>query len=259
MDINNENNFVKYEGKTDLTEVAKKAYEDGIQSLLQESGHMATNVVRFINNTFGVPFELYNIWARPKIEQIKLNIECRVNKIPPENSVYPPMNILLPAIDGLKYNLDENILKEKFENLIVNSCDSTYSNKIHPRFVEIIKQLSCNDAVFLKELSKDSTNGFPIANIVAYKDSAFNILFPNCYYSEVLEDANISASIDNLVALGLINIDYTNFIKDEKAYEKIQCTKAYQILKLQEHNNISLQKGLLSVTIFGRNFITTCI
>ena len=259
MDINNENNFIKYDGKTDLTEVAKEAYKDGAKGFVQEAGQMATTVVNFLNNTIGVPFELFNAWSRPKIEQIKSNIQNRVAKIPSENFVNPPMNILLPAIDGLKYNLDENILKEKFENLIVNSCNSTYSDKIHPRFAEIIKQLSCNDAVFLKELSKDLTNGFPIANIVVYKDSTFKTLFPNCYYSEVLEEAYISSSIDNLMALGLIKVDYSNFIVDEEAYEKISHTKSYRIFKLQEHGNISLQKGVLSVTIFGRNFINVCI
>lgn len=259
MNINNENNLIKLEGKTDLTNLAEEVYNDGGKNFVKELGQAGTTVIGFINNFFLAPLGIYNAWAKPRIEQVKTNIANRMQNIPSQNLITPPMNVLLSAIDGLKYNLDEDILKEKFENLIVNSCNSEYSDKIHPRFAEIIKQLSSIDAIFLKELSSDPTKGFPIANIITSTDSSFKVLFPNCYYSNTLNDIELSSSIDNLITLGLIKVDYSNFIANEKAYEKIYNTKSYKIFKLQEHGNISLQKGILTLSIFGRNFINVCI
>lgn len=263
MEINNENNGLKveinHESQTDLTKVVEEAYHDGGKNIIKELGQVGETVLGFINNTLGVPFQLYNTWAKPRIEQVKRNIENRMHNIPPQNLTTPPMNVLLPAIDGLKYNLDEDILKEKFENLIVNSCNSDYSNTIHPKYAQILTQLSSTDALLLKDLSNFTLEGFPIANIIIKKDAKYMLLFPNCFYSEKLESWKVSSSVDNLVALGILQVDYSHFIDNEKKYENILNTEAYRIFFNQEHGNISLQKGILSVTSFGRNFIKICI
>lgn len=249
---------VKVELKADLTEVANKAYEDGGKKFVKELGKAGATVVGLFNNTIGGAIEIYNTWARTKIENVKQNIQNNMLKIPPEKLITPPINIIGPAMEGLKYNLDENELKQMFENLISNSCNSDYSNIVHPRFAEIIKQLSKDDALLLKELSYKPCSAYPVANVINKTTSGFTTLFPNFYVSNSLDIKKVPAILNNLQTLGILEISYENFLTNDTLYDPITNSMFYQELAIN-NPQISYQKGLFALTIFGRNFINVCI
>ena len=46
-----ENNLFKYEGKTDLTEIAKEAYNNGGKDIIKEASKIGSNILGLINNT----------------------------------------------------------------------------------------------------------------------------------------------------------------------------------------------------------------
>lgn len=258
MDINNENILIKREGKTDLTQVANEAYKDGGKDFVKQLGQAGATFIEFYNNTIGGLFELYNTWARLKIEQTKEDIANRMLKIPNEKLTTPKINVLGPALEGLKYNLNEEELKEMFENLIVNSCNSDYSDTIHPRFAEIIKQLSSSDAILLKELSSDTSIVYPIVNIINKLENNYNIIFQNFYNSKSLSIHKVPMALNNLQSLGIIKINFSEFISDTTVYDSITKTDFYTELA-RTYPNISYKKGMISFTALGENFARVCI
>ena len=81
-------------------------------------------------------------------EQLKNNVE----KIPEENLMPPPVNIVGPILDDVaKYYHDEEYLRELFSNLITSTMDKTQCVFVHPSYKSIIEQLSSFDATLLKQ------------------------------------------------------------------------------------------------------------
>lgn len=267
-DLNNENNFIKVESQTDLSEVAKEAYHDGGKEFVKELGRVGATVVGLFNNTIGAPFEIYNAWAKLKINEVKQEIENKMLKIPKDKLIFPPINIIGPAMEGLKYNLNEDELKEMFANLITNSCNSDFSKKVHPRFVEILKQLSSNDALLLKEFHMQQLSiSYPITKIRLKEKNSYGgkDLFTNYFICEELniDFENMSSIISNLQSLGIIEVNYLSYLTDEHEYDKFYNTEFYKNYKQQKEVNINckleLQKGLVRITPLGKSFIETCV
>ena len=267
-DINNENNLVKIETQTDLSDLAKEAYHDGGKEFVKELGRVGATVVGLFNNTIGAPFEIYNTWAKLKINEVKQEIENKMLKIPKDKLIFPPINIIGPAMEGLKYNLNEDKLKEMFANLITNSCNSDFSEKVHPRFVEILKQLSSNDALLLKEFCMQQLSiSYPIAKIRLKESNSTSgkELFTNYFICEQLNInfENMSSIISNLESLGIIEVNYLSYLTDEHKYDKFYNTEFYKNYKQQKEVNtnykLELQKGVVKITPLGKSFIETCV
>lgn len=248
----------KAEVKADLTEVAKEIYKDGGKGFIQELGKTGQIILGTINNTLGLPSQFYNIWANSKIQEFKNKIENKLSNVASDDLIEPRMDIIAKSIDGLRYIPDEEELKEMFANLMVNSCNSRYSSEIHPRFVEIIKQLSTNDAILLKELSKNPSSVLPIADIITKTENGSRTLFPDYYPSTVLESEKIPPILNNLETLGIVKIDYNNFLVNENLYNPILESAIYKKLATSFYD-VSITKGTLMLTAFGRNFVMVCI
>lgn len=258
-------NLPNVEVKVDLTDVTKEAYADGGKPFVKELGKTGQIVLGLINNTLGLPAQFYNIWATDKVQAFKNKIENKMEKISSEKLIEPPMDIIAKSIDGLRYIPDKEDLKEMFANLMVNSCNSDYSEKTHPRFVEIIKQLSTTDAIIIKSLSCNSLlASYPIAKILLKKGTGQKELFTHYFDNSLnLEFETVSASISNLITLGLITVTYSEYIQNATAYEKLYNTSLYKDFqnfeKSQQEYTLELQRGILNLSPFGRIFVEVCI
>lgn len=259
-----ENNLPKVEVKVDLTDVAKEVYNDGGKLPVKELGKTGEIVLGFINNTLGLPAQFYNIWAANKVQSFKNKIENKIADIPEDNLIEPPMDIIAKSIDGLRYIPDKEELKEMFANLMVNSCNSDYSEKTHPRFVEIIKQLSTTDAIIIKSLTYNSPlASYPIAKILLKNESGQKELFTHYFDNNLnFKFEIISESISNLITLGLITVTYSEHLTDDSLYEKLYHTSFYNTYlvyeKSQQEYTLELEKGSLKLSPFGRIFIEMC-
>lgn len=141
-------------------------------------------------------------WAESKRYSAEQNykkyvssIDEKVAKIKEENLQDPQLSIVGPALEASKYYIEEKEIREMFANLIASSMDSTYSGLVQHSFVEIIKQLSSQDAIFFKYLEN-----VRILDEFRNEHSFFSEDFPN-------PQSNI-ISLNNLKRLGLIDIRY---------------------------------------------------
>lgn len=227
-------------------------------------GKTAVTLTKTLDNVL-LPLSAFN-WGVEKAKtyfnsKFKEEIKEKTKNIPKENLITPKTNLVGPAIQGLAYNFEEYNLKEMFLNLISNGMDSRKKHITHPSFVEIINQLSPDEAGILKIILK-STNSEPICRIYARHENGTEFrLFDNII--SLVDDNNqpefreeYSAYIDNWVRLGLINVDYGRQITDKRHYECLtnrpEINMANEKIKaFSDSYNIQIYYGIFYATGYG--------
>lgn len=214
------------------------------------------------------------------VEKLKNGILDNAVKIDPSNIQEPQLKILGPALEASKYYIEEEELREMFAKLIASSLDASKNDVNHSSYVEIIKQLSPIDAKILFEVHKGNN---AIAQIgldfkIGFKITTNHVFVPN---SSNLPDSLIEASIDNLIRLGLVNIDYGTFRQNDSYYDELRSSLPYQAIeelvrnlgsvKTNQNQNddsiphpgnlkgVKFIKGLVTTTKYGSNFCKVCL
>lgn len=107
-------------------------------------------------------FEKLHLYAEKKRAETEINIQSykesiaqELIQIPEENIQEPQMSIVGPALEASKYYIEEKEIREMFAKIVAGSMDNRFSSNIHHSFVEVIKQLNKNDALFLKEFKSN--------------------------------------------------------------------------------------------------------
>lgn len=184
--------------------------------------------------------------------------------IPEENLQEPPLSIVGPALEASKYYIEEEVLREMFAKVIAGSMDNRKSDMVHHSFVEILKQLSPRDA---KNISLfKAIDNYPIARYRANRVSgeSFAILDPIIFSSS--EDGTINkrdfSSITNLIRLGLLNSNFTTYIYSSTYYTLYEKNALFEYYKNNidpKKDTLVSEKGVLSITPLGREFIKICL
>lgn len=182
--------------------------------------------------------------------------------IPPENIVEPRASVAGPALQGLAFSYDEPDLKELYLNLLASAMDSRVSERAHPAFVEIIRQLNSSEAGLFR-LIAGAQQSLPIGQLrcEAADGKAFTLVcshllnFHNRDGS--IELARREEMIDNFVRLGLVKITYDQHLSAEGQYDWIEKRPEYIIRNNEAVSRglkILIDKGILKTTAFGVEF-----
>ena len=203
------------------------------------------------------------------LELYKLELEKNMSNIPEENLQEPKMNIFGPAIDASKFYFEEKEYREMFAKLISSSCDKSFNNKIHPYFVEAIKQMKPLDAALLKYFKDNNRyiNLFPIVNLkLCNPDYSFKYISRQIFLTDITMVPNFyTASISNLIRLGFIEVSFSETLSDKKAYKiyenniALKTTNSLVTNSIPENKSIELEKGIIFITKLGLDFISICI
>jgi hypothetical protein len=151
-----------------LGEVVKAAGEDpNVKAAGSELGQTALTITKTINNAL-LPLAAVN-FAFEKARAyfsgaFQRDIGAKTASIPPAEIVEPKASIAGPALQGLAFAHEEPNLKEMYLNLIAGAMDRRSASKAHPAFVEIIRQLSAEDADHASHFLR-LEGGMPIAEI----------------------------------------------------------------------------------------------
>lgn len=223
------------------------------------------------------------------LEDFRDTLYQKVKEIPEDRSCEPKLSVIGPALECSKYYIEEEDLRELFSNLIAHSFDSFFETKVHPSYVEIIKQLSPLDAKLLqndllyhgtlpvakvRQQKKQETliGDFDGLNYFSNMVDGIDIIDP-FYVSSVSTDTSmLCASLLNLSRLGILRIGYDQWLAPTVIYKEYEDSSQFKDV-LNEHekskqsppgcflypdDNIYLIKGMLETTRFGQNFIQTC-
>lgn len=159
------------------------------------------------------------------------------------------------SVERLHYLEDEPNLAELFEELLISIIDSSKKYINHPAYVEVLKQISNQEAHNLKLIFSHSPNSIAICNFGFKHHNGGTI--PLLKYCLPIPFSEIPAqALENWERLKLIEIVIDlEWITDDSSYKYAQ-----DILAALEKENASyaerleIRKGVLRFTEFGKNF-----
>lgn len=256
-------------------EIGKKVYEDGLQPAVKQAGGILSTFTGFFNNVVLFPLKKLNIVFEQKALAFEREVQAKYNNIPEENRVEPPINIIGPALESLKYNIDQDNIREMFVNLLTNSMDNRVSKFVHPKYVKIIEDMSNNDAILFKHLFENIAKNIIICcpRVILEKDKKHYVStgLPQ-YLTNVeldsLNEQDVSFALNSLHSLGLIELSFVEF-QDHKDYASLinnnelcqTILKRYQELT-PERDDVKLDVGtigIVKVTDVGKYFGKICL
>jgi hypothetical protein len=240
---------------------AVPVYEDVIQPTAKEVGVTLQKTVHMALSPISAM-----VWGYDKIEEfVKISVAKRLEKIPPEQIRTPLPQIAGPALEALKYTGHDENLREMFSKLLATAMDEKTAATAHPSFVEIIRQLSPDEAKICR-LIKHQTD-FPIINLYEKVDEnnqrSYLTNFSVLGYEAACEIPKlIQRYLDNLHRLGLIKIQFDKWLTDETNYTKLETHPDFiDLIKQMKTSDLKskTEKGVIQRTNFGGQFFDACI
>jgi hypothetical protein len=241
-------------------------YQDALQPAAKEIGKALGTVARTVNIALAPVSAL--VWGYDQIKDFVDNkVSEKLENVPEENIVTPPPHVAGPALESLRYTGSIEELKELYANLLASSMDSATTRDAHPSFVEIIKQLSSDEARLLTALI--SIEQVPAVTIRNNREDDtggrdqlrnFTVLGEN---TGVQDYYRIPNYLDNLCRLGLIEIPVHYVLIGEDTYKHLDehpVVKeiASSIDQIEGRKSELVHKTII-VTGLGRQFINTCV
>jgi hypothetical protein len=246
---------------------AVPVYQDIVQPAAKEIGVGLQTVAKTVHIALAPISAL--VWGFDQIKEfVGTSVAKRLESIPNERIITPPAQIAGPALEALKYTGHEETLREMYGKLLATAMDANQVALAHPGFVEIIKQLSPDEARICKLFK--NTDCFPIIDVQALTDASgeYKLVLP--HYSRIGFDAGcinpqfIQRYLDNLARLGLVEMPASGFvsISDKKAYEPLEGDPDIFKLKeliAKEGFKPQIEHGIVRRTPFGNAFIAACV
>ncbi len=242
--------------------VLEKAYDDIAHPTAKSVG----NTLSLVPRTVGVWLSKWEKWVINGEESIKLTAQAvhdKAAQIPEEKLSEPEAYVAVPAIQQLSYCYDSEELREMYANLLVSSMNIDTKYNVHPSFVDIIKQLTPDEAKFLKHISKG--NSYPLLGVnIKFSSGGHKSVvknFTNIAYGVCDCPESVFSYLDNLERLKLINIHSDEWFTNELVYKSLEDHSYIQaiIYSLVENGQkYDFSKGLFELTSFGRGFIKVC-
>ncbi|AXV67616.1 DUF4393 domain-containing protein (plasmid) [Pseudoalteromonas lipolytica] len=247
---------------------AVPVYEDAIQPAAKEIGKALGTVAKTVNVALAPVKGL--VWGYEQIEEfVSSKVSEKLQNTPEEEIVTPKPNVAGPALESLRYTGHEESLRELYANLLAASMDSMTSARAHPGFVEILKQITPDEAKLLKLFTHHRP--FPLLDVrqestEAGKRGGRDILksFSTLGEEAGCENANLTPSyLDNLSRLGLIEIPTFFEYTAPNVYDQLESHPTIESIKQQLNNlpnqQCQIQRRGAQVTQLGRQFINICV
>lgn len=149
-------------------------------------------------------------------------IAARLKNVPNEKIVEPNPRIAVPAVQSLVYSMDEEYIKEMFATLIATDMNADTKRSAHPAFVEIIRQMTAQDAKLYLRLFHDPQIRYETSLVGGGK-----IWHPDVDFSFELPGTDrftIEYCLENLLRLGLVELR-ESFRSDKDFSEKEQAIR----------------------------------
>jgi abortive infection alpha-like protein len=237
-------------------------YEDAIQPLAKELGKAGGTIGEAVNAAF-LPLR-GAIWGFKNIASF---IENRVSQnlttrnVPRERIQFPDPDVAVPAIEAMRYSK----LRSQYAELLTTAIDSKTARDAHPAFVEVLKQLTPDEARILSFMPRKGLHE-PLVNVFHQfsQRGSFTILR---HISMIGIDSKCNhpdltpRHLDNLCRLGLLTIPDQHALFDEWRYDRIrslpEITDALE--GVPEDAKAGLHLLRIGLTDLGDAFRTACV
>lgn len=244
---------------------AVPVYQDLAQPAVQEIGkglHTLSKVIHIALAPVSAA-----VWGYDKISNyVQASLEKKLENVPQENIVPPDISVAGPALEALRFVGDKEELREMFSTLLSTSMNSEINKLAHPSFVEIIKQISADEAKILKSIDHNISIPIIRVNLVDKKTKYYSdplVNFSLLPFESNCDHTDLGPSyINNLNRLGLISISYSQYKIGDNVYEPLENhtqVKYWETVANDMDKMFEVQKGVIQRTNFGANFYNSCI
>lgn len=250
-------------------EIAKDVYNDAGKPIAKPTGELLGLVPRAIKAAL-MPVEKWVIQREYNVEETKRLLEQKLENLSPDLIETPEPYIAVPALQYISYCMDNDELRDMYANLLANSMNKVVKNGVHPGFVEIIKQLSPDEAKILKYMSNNHKVIPTISLQYEMRGKGGITIIEN--FSTVGEEAGcefpyqLQKCFDNLCRLGLLyDAKGMRTFTDKRIYEPLKNHKnivpfaTEKQAKLYGKEMFSFNESIIRLTSFGESFCSICI
>ncbi|MDP1697413.1 MAG: DUF4393 domain-containing protein [Xanthomonadaceae bacterium] len=251
-----------------VAEIAKAVpiYQDAVQPAAKEIGKSLHLVAKAVNAALA-PVEGL-VWGVDRIRDfVRERVATKLDNVPPEDVQQPKPHVAVPAIEALRYTGAESDLAELYANLLATSMDKATAYRAHPGFVDMIKNMSPDEARIMKFLATSGSQ--PLVNIKFIMKEGGGFSVPHRHLSLIGLKAGCehvplaSTYLDNLIRLGLVEIPPMTRIKADEPYTEIEdhseVKAILEDLRKIETHRVDVEKIRLNLTDLGRQFVRTCV
>lgn len=226
----------------------------------KSAGETLQDVWDLVFGGFGTFVDKKRAKREKDLNDFKLTLLNEVNEIPEENIKEPQLSVIGPALEASKYYYEEPELRDMFAKLVASSMDDR--KNIHPCFIEIIKQLSPNDAKMLTLFERKLE--IPIVKTKEYQTENSNVfinLSDTLYVSAEFPDIETNClSLTSLDRVSLIKLNYSEWFSEDSLYDEIKTLIGInQINKQIGWEKHVIKPGIAQLTPLGKAFISVCL
>lgn len=260
MNESNQRN-IKKEVVAEALQVLPKAYDDLLKPTAQELGKGLETIAKTLNIVLSPLSGM--VWGFDRLkkylsEDVSRRLEARGTK----KITTPPPSVAVPTLSALTYLGSETELRNLFTNLLVSATDAKSTNLVHPAFVEIIKQLSADEAKILSSLKK--IKYFPVICEGTYSDgdhhdahSMLSEIYKDfnsvCREAGVKEDIGTDHYLDNLLRLRLFEV---------KEVGDVELKRRHSWFSGEDDSDFEIERSryeALYVSRLGLRFLDICV
>jgi hypothetical protein len=242
-------------------------YEDAIQPVAIETGKALQTVGRTVNAAL-LPVRGL-VWGIEKIEDfVQSRVAKKLENTPVENICTPDPAVAGPALESLRYTGHKESLSELYANLLASAMDKETAKTAHPGFVEIIRNMSADEAKLLEYIMKNQVAPLVDINRVLLKQEGqvkIHELVSTLAIDASLEHGDLTSSyLINLERLGLVEIPRDGHLTKPDVYDRIMNDPPVQAVIEQlnkggEEFKGDFKKYYVRGTVFGRQFNQACV
>ena len=241
----------------------KEIYGDLAKPGVQQAGKALGTVIG-LGNTALWPILILNEKTRMTLEKNLEDYREKLKNTPEEeiNGVAPEVGV--PIVEKLTHVTNDE-LKNMYIALLSKASVSTQSNLAHPAFVNIINNLSPDEAKLVKSIR--ASLGVPYIEVrLQYKKkegwTTLNSMIPALPCADELQyPENIHAYISNLEGLGLLKTRADVCLTDDSLYVEIEesaLDKYSGTEDVMPGRQLNLTRGKLEITPFAHMFMDAC-
>lgn len=222
----------------------------------------ALDTVLGLGNTVLWPITWANERSRVYLEKNLQDYRKRLEQLPEENVISVTPEIGVPIAEKLAYVRDEK-LADLYVTLLAKASDVDTVSQAHPSFVNVINNLSPDDAQLLEFFVNNDDMEFVTAkwhNPVVYSIAEDLLIAPKLL-SGLTFPQNVPAYISNLAGLGLVSIHRDRTVYESDVYailEEHWSAKFPKDLAPEPDRELMFEGGTISITKFGSQFIAAC-
>ncbi|OGP20065.1 MAG: hypothetical protein A2054_01330 [Deltaproteobacteria bacterium GWA2_55_10] len=242
----------------------KELYGDLAKPGVSQVGKALGSVLG-LGNTILWPITLMNEKANIALKRNLEKYREQIKEVPEDELTEVPPEIGVPITEKLSYVTNEE-LSNLYVNLLAKASTFKTAESAHPSFVNIINNLSPDEALLLEQFRDTDALPYVEARLVK-KDNRNQWLT----VAELLTDLRVDklAFPDNLISylsnfegLGLIKIRKDIFIVNDALYDPIEKRNLplFDLIQYsKETHEPELKRRKIEITSFGQLFIKACL